>query len=135
MVVRSSTPVSGFDLPPADEVLPPYNNKPQLEWHPMTVRWWNNWRRSPQAARMLSEPDWDYLLDTALMHHVMWVSGNFERAAEVRIRVSNFGATPLDRLRLKLEIETPEQAPAGSGGHLSVVESIADRRVRIGGAS
>lgn len=111
----------GMDLPelPGDE-----------QWHPMTVKWWEAWRRSPQAMRMLSEPDWYFLLDTALMHHTMWSKGRWEFAGEVRLRVQKFGATPEDRLRLRQEIEVPDTMAVGSGPGATVT-SIASRRQRL----
>lgn len=146
-VVKADGKIGGFSLP--DDVLPyiPLNEEhpdfdPMIEdrtredWHPQTVRWWNSWRESPQATRMLTAVDWDYLLDTALLHHQMWMSGgkNSERAAEIRLRVATFGATPADRLRLKLEIETPPDYDAGvpGDGDDAVITSINDRRQRIG---
>jgi hypothetical protein len=105
-------------------------------WHPQTVRWWNNWRESPQASRMLTLVDWDYMLDTALLHHQMWQSGgkNSERAAEIRMRVAAFGATLADRLRLKQEIEVPpEEYPAGAPGVNARVVSLDARRAALGG--
>lgn len=98
-------------------------------WHPATVSWWSHWRTSPQASRMLSDPDWDFLLDTALMHHTMWAKGRWEFASEVRLRAAKFGATPEDRLRLRQEIESPEDAPQGSAD--ATVTSITDRRRRL----
>ncbi|MBS3177742.1 MULTISPECIES: hypothetical protein [unclassified Pseudoclavibacter] len=102
----------------------------QPDWHPMTRRWWNHWRRSPQASRMLSQPDWDFLLDTALMHHVMWEKKRWEFASEIRLRVAKFGATPEDRLRLRQEIDIPETTPAGDGEGATVT-SMAGRRGRL----
>lgn len=95
--------VRGPELP--DDILLNAKGEP-VEWHPMTRRWWENWRRSPQASRMLSDPDWDYLLDTALIHHNMWKNGRWDFASEVRLRVAKFGATPDDRNRLRAEIVT-----------------------------
>lgn len=63
---------------------------------------------------MLSEPDWDYLLDTVLLHHAMWTNGCWDFAEEVRQRVAAFGATPADRARLRFEIEAPEKYPVGT---------------------
>lgn len=109
----------------------PKNMLPDAEeWHPMTKKWWNAWRKSPQASRMLSEPDWYFLLDTALLHHIMWQKGRWEFAAEVRLRVGKFGATPEDRLRLKQEIEVPETMPVGSGGGGTVTD-LDSRRDRL----
>ena len=78
----------------------------ERDWHPMTVAWWETWRTSAQAQIMV-DTDWSFMLDTALMHDAMWSKGQWVLAAEVRLRVAKFGATPEDRLRLKLEIEAP----------------------------
>lgn len=73
-----------------------------LDWHPMTRRWWKVWQDSPMAE-LMGSTDWSYLLDTALMHHAMWEKGQWTLAAEVRLRVAQFGATPADRLRLRIQ--------------------------------
>jgi hypothetical protein len=39
----------------------------ETPWHPRTVAWWATWRRSP-LAQTFTEADWDFLLDTALLH-------------------------------------------------------------------
>lgn len=126
--VRSDGKLGGYELP--EGVLPDGE-----EWHPVTRQWWDNWRRSPQAARMVTEPDWDFLLDTALIHHTMWTNGRWEFANEVRMRVTQFGATVASRRALKQEIEVVEETPVGQGrGTPGVVTSINDRRRRIAGA-
>jgi len=104
------------------------------DWHQRTKDWWASWRKSPQASTFQST-DWDFLLDTALMHHTMWSRGRWEFASEVRLRVAKFGATVEDRARLRLEVETPAQARAASKpapGEGSVT-SIASRRARLTG--
>lgn len=78
-------------------------------WHPRTLAWWETWRRSPQA-QTFTATDWDFLLDTALMHHTMWLKGRWEFASELRLRAAKFGATPEDRARLRMQI-TPEEKP------------------------
>jgi hypothetical protein len=72
-----------------------------IEWHARTRDWWQMWARSPQAIGF-TETDWSFLLDTALMHHAMWSKGQWTLAAEVRLRVAKFGATPEDRARLRM---------------------------------
>lgn len=115
----------GPELPKGEWVLPE-----QTDWHPMTKQWWEHWRHSPQACRMLSQPDWDFLLDTALLHHVMWTKGRWEFASEVRIRVAKFGVTPEDRMRLRQDIAVPDATAAGDAPGASVT-SIESRRSRI----
>jgi hypothetical protein len=106
-----------------------------MDWHPATTRWWNHWRKSPQATRMLTQPDWDFLLDTALMHHWMWTRGNFELAAEVRQRVQQFGATPEARQRLRVDVTvdrpTPTESEVEDDEVATNVSSIDSRRQRI----
>lgn len=75
----------------------------ETPWHPRTVAWWATWRRSP-LAQTFTEADWDFLLDTALLHSEMW-NGETRLASEIRLRVSAFGSTPEARLRLKLKID------------------------------
>lgn len=79
------------------------------EWHPQTVALWDALRRNPLLA---DEPDlgWQFLIDTALMHHTMWSKGRWEFASEVRLRVAKYGATPEDRMRLKVKISTSADA-------------------------
>lgn len=103
-------------------------------WHSQTKRWWENWRRSPQAVQMMTDPDWDFLLDTALMHHKMWSSGRWDFAAEIRLRAAKYGATPEDRNRLRMSVEVPDPAPVGNGqaGTGGVID-MEDRRRRLGG--
>lgn len=72
-----------------------------IDWHPRTVEWWGIWQRSAQADTF-TESDWSFLLDTALMHHAMWSKGQWTLAAEVRLRVAKYGATPEDRARLRM---------------------------------
>lgn len=79
------------------------------DWHPRTVAWWAMWRDSPQAEHFMAT-DWDFLLDTALMHHAMWSKGQWTLAAEVRLRVAKFGATPEDRARLRMQFASADEA-------------------------
>ncbi|WUU91695.1 hypothetical protein OHA34_07820 [Spirillospora sp. NBC_01491] len=72
-----------------------------VDWHPRTQEWWAMWRRSAQADTF-TETDWSFLMDTALMHHAMWSKGQWTLAAEVRLRVAKYGATPEDRARLRM---------------------------------
>lgn len=72
-----------------------------IEWHSRTRDWWAMWAESPQADTFTAT-DWSFLLDTALMHHAMWEKGAWTLAAEVRLRVAKFGATPEDRARLRM---------------------------------
>lgn len=106
-----------------------------VPWHEMTAKWWDTWRRSPQAQRML-ETDWQFLLETAVLHHKLWADGRTDLAAELRLRVAKFGATLEDRLRLKLTIEEPSKSSstkpaAAAPSEAASVTSISSRRERL----
>lgn len=98
-------------------------------WHPRTVSWWQTWRKSAQA-QTFTGTDWDFLIDTALMHHIMWTKGRWEFASEIRLRAGKFGATPEDRMRLRIQVETSAPKPAATGTDGSVVD-IRSRRSRL----
>lgn len=106
VVVVDEGRLHGAPLP--DGVLPDGQ-----QWHPQTLALWDALRSNPLLA---DEPDlgWQFLVDTALMHHAMWSRGRWEFASEVRLRVAKYGATPEDRLRLKVKITTPEDAPGSA---------------------
>ena len=127
-VVRSDGRLGGFELPDPMEYIG------EEEWHPATVAWWDAWRASPQAVQMMTEPDWHFLLETALIHHNMWRNGRWEFASEVRMRGAKLGVTPADRKALKLEVEVPEEYPVGREKKVEGnVTSIDERRSRLVG--
>jgi hypothetical protein len=81
-----------------------------FDWHDRTVAWYATWRRSPMAATFI-DADWDFLIDTAMLHSQMW-EGETKHAAEIRLRVGKLAGTPEDRLRLRMEVDTEAtQAP------------------------
>lgn len=101
-------------------------------WHPRTVQWWNTWRRSAQS-QTFTETDWDFLIDTALMHHTMWAKKRWEFAAELRLRAAKFGATPEDRQRLKLKIGTPTEDSGAASSSTPRDVSSSRKSLRIVG--
>jgi len=126
-LVKADGKLRGMKLP--EGMLTDKHGEPE-DWHPMTKKWWAAWRSSPQAAGMLSEVDWYFMIDTALIHHNMWKNGRWEFANELRMRVAKFGATPEDRNRLRMEIDVPETSPVGNGGG-NEVTSLDSRRKRM----
>lgn len=103
------------------------------DWHDRTKAWWSTWRKSAQA-KSFTATDWDFLLDTALMHHVMWSKGRWEFAAEIRLRVAKFGATAEDRMRLRMEVDTPGSSKSAAPSTSSAtVTDIRSRRGRLTG--
>jgi hypothetical protein len=114
-----------YGSPLPDDVLP--DGEP---WHPQTVRWWDAMRSFPLLE---DEPaiGWQFLIDTALMHHTMWTRGKWEFASELRLRVAKYGATPEDRMRLKIKVKTPGDGAAPAPAPAAGVTSIVSRRGRL----
>ena len=109
--------LAGPDLPAlADE-----------QWHPATVRLWEDLRRNPILR---DEPalTWCFLVDTAMLHHRMWAHGEYRHAAELRLRLAKVAATPEDRQRMKIKIadHVPESTSTPAN-----VSDIAARRARL----
>ena len=112
-------------LPDADGTLHGPELPEGFDWPVPTVRWWETWRRSAQA-QTFTETDWSFLVDTAVMHAEFWL-GNRSLAAELRLRVAKFGATPEDRARLRLSIGEPKRKPSS----LQSKPAAVDRRARL----
>lgn len=79
-------------------------------WPQITRSWWRMWGRSPLSVGF-TENDWAELRDTAVLHGQFW-SGKTSVAAELRLRVANFGATPSDRARLRIQFAQADEADA-----------------------
>jgi hypothetical protein len=62
-------------------------------------------------AQTFIAADWDFLIDTAMLHTEMW-NGNPGLAAEIRLRVGKLAGTPEDRLRLRMQVETEAKEAA-----------------------
>ncbi|HMG44982.1 MAG TPA: hypothetical protein VK611_26855 [Acidimicrobiales bacterium] len=77
-------------------------------WPERTRNWWRTWADSPLAPDF-TESDWEFLLDTALIHAQFW-NGDMKVASELRQRVGKFGATPEDRARLKVQFADADDA-------------------------
>lgn len=104
------------------------------DWHPRTKALWEAFRRLPLLRNEL-DIGWEFLLDTALMHHTMWSKGRWEFASEVRLRLAKFGATPEDRQRLKIKVTTPaDETKRPAAAAPGSVSDIASRRARLSGS-
>ncbi len=106
-------------------------------FHPRTVVWYDNMRKS-EVAQLFLDSDWDFLLDTAMLHTEFW-HGQLKLAAELRLRAAAFGITPEHRARLRLNIvPKPDVAAAAqAAAHEESVAAgttipIAQRRAALG---
>lgn len=119
--------VRGPELPDPKVALPKGE-----KWHPQTLAFWDALRRSPLMANE-DDVSWSVLLDTALMHHKMWQNGRWDFAAELRLRLAKYGATPEDKARLRVTIVTPPPTVEPSSSDEGKVTDIRSRRARLAG--
>lgn len=80
----------------------------RMAWPAQTKKWWQMWADSPLSDDFTST-DWSELLDTARLHAEYWC-GNSKVAPELRQRVAKFGATPEDRVRLRIQFAMAKNA-------------------------
>lgn len=81
----------------------------EFVWPEATRRWWATWGDEPMAADFTAT-DWDFLLDTALLHAKVWGAGELKLLAELRLRVAKLGATSEDRARLRITYAAADEA-------------------------
>lgn len=103
---------------------------PGIKWSTMTIKWWDTWRNSAQAMLMI-DTDWQYMLETALLHNQLWTpkkeaftgtDGKIKRravprpaaelrglAGEIRQRLESFGATFRDRQKNGIKIQDQDE--------------------------
>jgi hypothetical protein len=101
------------------------------EWHPQTVAWWDALRKH---TFLENEPavGWQFLLDTAFLHHQLWDKGDTKVAAEIRSRLAQYAVTPEGRQRMKVKAPADgprheaQKRPAGPG-----VSDMGARRARL----
>lgn len=87
----------------------PIPQPPPDGWHPATIRWWEVWSSSPQAAKFTA-PAWNRLETLAPIVETFWRTGSLEAMREIRLNESLLGATPMDLSRLKWDL-ADDKAP------------------------
>jgi hypothetical protein len=83
--------------------VPDIPNPNGREWHPFTLRQWENAWRSPMASQWL-DSDFDGLARLAWLWDDFNKTGNLDYIKEIRLQSAAFGLTPLDRSRLQWEV-------------------------------
>ncbi|MES6771954.1 hypothetical protein U6Y75_12505 [Cutibacterium acnes] len=59
------------------------------EWCEETVRWWGVWGEDPRA-QYVSDEEWLFLLDAAVLHDAVWREGRADLVASLRAHVKTF---------------------------------------------
>lgn len=87
--------------PDAQPELPPLRSD-SLEWSDRTRAWWEMWGASPLARDFIAT-DWAELLMAAELYD-LYICGRIGVAAELRLRMAQFGATPESRAKLRITL-------------------------------
>lgn len=124
---REKVPPPVIDAEPLPEPLGPPLPE-EYEWPKRTRNWYDTWRRC-EMARAFTVTDWQFLLDTAPLHVAAW-EGSVAAAAELRLRVGKLGATPEDRLRLRIDAGKAPAPPVPSSPR-SLAGGRSARRSRL----
>lgn len=78
----------------------PYDGK-MYAWPALTREWWDHWSDTT-LNEGFTVHDWDYLMDTAVIHAKHWMGLDMKAGGELRQRLAKFGVTPEDRARLRI---------------------------------
>jgi hypothetical protein len=118
---KPTQPHTVLEFVPAEQPPLPEN----FPWPARTREWWATWGECPQAA-LFSETDWEFLLDTALLHAQTWASaeaavrglGKMDTSLlpELRLRVAKLAATMEDRVRLRIMFAMADERDAARDG-------------------
>lgn len=86
------------------------------DWCQRTREWWEVWRNSPQSM-VMTPTDWELMLESALLHNMLWSPRKnqgavsvTQLASELRRRVAAYGASFEDRVKLRMSIDSPQTA-------------------------
>lgn len=120
------------DLPEFEVEVRPKDGEPYMvpySWPDATRGWWAMLADHPLASEFF-DADWQYLLDTALVHASFW-KGNLGVAGELRLREAKYGFTPEDRAKLRI---FSAAATEGEVKAHQAVEKVQSSRDRYGSA-
>lgn len=117
-------------------------------WCQQTRKWWATWRTSPQSM-LMTETDWEFMLETAILHNMLWTPpaayedegyrgrrpngavSQTQLASEIRQRVGKFGATYEDRKKLRMSVDTPQGLRDGKAAIEADAEKAVDYATRL----
>lgn len=121
---RRNAPTHGETVLPRDgETRGPALDElvPGRGFGPETTAWFDDWRRSPQAA-VFELTDWRRLATLAPIVEAYWRRPSAAALSEIRMNEERLGATVVDRMRARMRIEDADEAPT------ALVVSLVTRR-------
>lgn len=67
-----------------------------IEWGDRTAAWWESLASIP-GTDAWTDADWQYAMDTALIHRAVWQDGDLTQLKELRMREQSMGISPAAR--------------------------------------
>lgn len=108
----------GPELPPGPQILPKGR-----EWKPIVVKWYDEFRCSPNASLVRTAPMWMAVQLAFAELDEMLSTGKYATLGPVvRQMFDQFGWTPLSLRSLKFDDIQPEDYAASAGGEGKVVD-------------
>lgn len=89
-----------------------------IDWPERTREWWQKWVEAP-IVKGWTPLQWEFLLDTALLHATVWGSGDMSKLSELRTRTTLLGGLPGQEPAAKL----PKAGKKGSAVSAATAES------------
>jgi len=94
----------------------------------LVENWWTTWRKSPLAEAFL-DTDWSRLAMLAPLVASYFARPHYTKLAEIRQNESLLGATHVDRLKARIQVNRAPAAPPAAPG----VTALDDYRSRLSG--
>lgn len=130
-VLQSPDSPLGPELPEASQILPKNH-----EWLPIVRKWYDEFRVSPQAQLVRTDPMWMMLQIAFVQVNEMLLTGRFATMSpEIRQIFGQYGFTPASLRAMKMDTPEAHDLSAGTRQASANVVSMAEfqqRRLGVG---
>lgn len=125
-VLRKPDGMTGPDLP--ENVL-----SKNRSWHPQVLKWYDEFRQSPQASLIRSDPMWMALQVAFIELDEMIHTGRYgSMGPEVRQMFAQFGWTPASLRAMRFDVPEADDLSASENGESANVTDFEEFRRRQG---
>ena len=125
-VLRKPDGMTGPDLP--ENVL-----SKNRSWHPQVLKWYDEFRQSPQASLIRSDPMWMALQVAFIELDEMIHTGRYgPMGPEVRQMFAQFGWTPASLRAMRFDVPEADDLSASENGESANVTDFEEFRRRQG---
>lgn len=102
-------------------------------WHPQVLKWYDEFRQSPQASLIRSDPMWMALQVAFIELDEMIHTGRYgSMGPEVRQMFAQFGWTPASLRAMRFDVPEADDLAASENGKTPNVSEFEEFRRRMG---